>query len=74
LSVFDAIAGYTREAAYAAGMESKLGRIRSGYLADMIVLEQDPFNLAPEKLWEIEPVATMVGGDWVYGEEQIELI
>ncbi len=74
LSVYDAIVGYTREAAYAAGMESKLGRIRSGYLADLIVLEQDPFDLAPEKLWEIEPVATMIGGDWVHGEEQIELI
>lgn len=74
LSVYDAIACYTREAAYAAGMESKLGRIKAGYLADMIILEQDPFKLSPEKLWEIEPVATMVGGDWVYGEEQIELI
>jgi hypothetical protein len=62
----EALAGFTTGAAYAAGMESRLGKLSSGYLADLIVLEQDPFTCNPSVLHEISPVATMVGGAWVW--------
>jgi predicted amidohydrolase YtcJ len=47
-------------------MEDKLGQLAPGYLADLIVVETDPFTCQPEKLREIAPTATMVGGDWVW--------
>ena len=52
-------------AAYAAGCEDGAGKIRKGNLADLIVLDQDPFTLLPENLYNLLPRATMVGGDWV---------
>ncbi|MGD8456262.1 MAG: amidohydrolase [Anaerolineales bacterium] len=66
ITVAEAIRGYTIGPAYAAGMEDRLGRLAPGYLADLIVLDVDPFSCPPEELREITPTATMVGGDWVW--------
>ena len=66
LSMQQAIEGYTLGAAYAAGMEDRLGKLVPGYLADLIVLEQDPFVIPPADLLEMESSATMVGGEWVW--------
>jgi predicted amidohydrolase YtcJ len=66
LPVSAALAGFTSGAAYAAGMEDRLGRVSAGYLADLIVIETDPFTCDPAELYAIQPVATMVGGDWVW--------
>ncbi len=66
VSLHEALHAYTQGAAYAAGMENRLGKLARGYLADLIVLEQDPFKLSPEQLASVKPVATMVGGKWVW--------
>ncbi|MEW6085270.1 MAG: amidohydrolase [Chloroflexota bacterium] len=66
LSTADAFAGYTLGAAYAAYMEDHLGKLAPGCLADLIVLEQDPFTCNPTELLALESSATMVGGEWVY--------
>ncbi len=66
LTVREALAGFTTGAAYAAGMESRLGKLSAGHLADLIVLEQDPFTCDPSMLRELSPVSTMVGGEWVW--------
>jgi hypothetical protein len=66
LSLAEALAAFSSGAAYAAGMEQRLGRLAPGYLADLIVLEQDPFEIEPHELRHVEPVATMVGGSWVW--------
>jgi hypothetical protein len=65
LSVMEALLGFTAGAAYAAGMEDRLGRLSPGTLADLIVLNADPFRCAPQELQFIQPIATMVGGEWV---------
>jgi predicted amidohydrolase YtcJ len=70
LSLQDALLAFTAGPAYAAGMETKLGRLSPGYLADLIVLEQDPFEIDPHGLQNLQPVATMVGGDWVFGRQE----
>jgi len=62
----EALAGFTTGAAYAAHQENSLGRLSVGYLADLILLPVDPFSLPPEDLYRIQPVATMVGGNWVW--------
>ena len=66
LTVSSALEGFTSGPAYAAGMEDRLGRLSAGFLADLIVLETDPFTCDPAELYAIQPVATMVGGDWVW--------
>ena len=65
LTVSTALAGYTSGPAYAAGMEDRLGQLSAGYLADLIVIETDPFTCDPAGLYAIQPVATMVAGNWV---------
>ena len=71
VSVFDAIGGFTTGAAYASLLEDRLGKIKTGYLADFIVLDVDPFNCDPDSLWRIEPLATVVEGEWVYQREDL---
>ena len=61
-----ALEGFTSGPAYAAGMEDRLGRLSAGFLADLIVVETDPFTCEPAELYAIQPVATMVGGEWVW--------
>ena len=66
LSMQQAIEGYTLGPAYTSGLESRLGKLAPGYLADLIVLEQDPFSIPPDDLLEMESLATMIGGEWVW--------
>ena len=66
ISVYEAVKAYTSGAAFAANMEDRLGILAPGYLADLIVLEVDPFNYPPDQLHTILPVATMVNGSWIF--------
>lgn len=66
LSVLEALHAYTTGPAFAAGQEKHLGRLAPGYLADLIVLERDPFNIDPQQLYTLHPSATMIGNDWVW--------
>lgn len=66
LTLDEALHGFTTGPAYAAGLENQLGRLAPGYFADLIVLDQDPFELPPETLHSIQPAATMIGGEWVW--------
>lgn len=65
LSLPVALQGYTLGAAYAAGMEDRLGRLAPGYYADLIVLEQDPFACPPDILQTLYTSATMLAGEWL---------
>lgn len=64
LSLFEAFQAYTYGPAYAAGMEKVQGRLMPGYLADLIVLEDDPFQCSAEELPHLLPLAAIVGGHW----------
>ena len=68
LSIDEALHAYTTSAAYAAGMEDRLGKLTPGYLADLLVVSDDPYSCNPNELYSIHPLATMVGGEWVYSE------
>ncbi len=65
LSVQEALQGFTVGAAYAAYAENRLGRLAPGYLADLIVIEDDPFTCNPDDMKDFQSSATMVGGEWV---------
>ena len=62
----EAIEGFTTGAAYAAYAENRIGKLAQGHLADLIVLEKDPFTCDPEEVKNLQSSATMVGGDWVW--------
>ena len=66
LTVREALEGFTLGPAFAAGMENRLGQLSAGFLADLTVVETDPFTCDPVDLYSIQPTATMVGGDWVW--------
>jgi predicted amidohydrolase YtcJ len=53
--------------AWLAGDERQRGKLLPGYLADLVVLDRDPFECPPEELAEVQVVATMLGGRWVFG-------
>ena len=61
-----ALQAYTTGAARASGQETRQGRLWTGCFADLVVLEQDPFHMPAQDLWQIQPAATMVGGEWVF--------
>jgi predicted amidohydrolase YtcJ len=61
----EALSAYTLGAAYAANAEDRLGKLAENYLADLIVLDEDPFKIDPENLLSINAAATMINGEWV---------
>jgi predicted amidohydrolase YtcJ len=46
--------------------EARRGSLRPGMLADLVVLNRDPFPCTPDELRELRVEATMVGGRWTY--------
>ena len=67
LTMREAIWSYTMGAAYAGGQEKLQGSLEVGKLADMVVLDEDPFRTPPERLAATQVTATLVGGNLVYG-------
>ena len=67
LTLDEALHGFTRGAAYAAYMDTHYGQLAQGYLADLVVLDKDPYTVEPEELLDIGIEATMVEGTWRYG-------
>ncbi|MER9210817.1 amidohydrolase [Mesorhizobium sp. M0663] len=61
-SLLEALAGYTVEGAYAEFMEHRKGRLKTGYLADLVVLSADIETTEPGLLHKVHPVTTICGG------------
>jgi predicted amidohydrolase YtcJ len=66
ITVAQAVTAYTAGSAYAAFMDSKVGTLEKGKLADLAVLSQDPFTVAPQDIDKTKVTMTMVGGKVVY--------
>jgi predicted amidohydrolase YtcJ len=66
LSVLEALEAFTTGPAYAAGMDQYLGKLSPGYLADLIVVDLDPFSCDPADIYHIQPSGTMIAGEWVW--------
>jgi predicted amidohydrolase YtcJ len=61
-----ALAGYTTGAAATIGEETRLGRIRAGFAADLTVFADDPVECDPDELPELPVVLTVVDGEVVH--------
>ena len=62
VSVEEALRMMTINAAYALFMEHKVGSLKPGKFADLIVLSENPLEVDPDSLPDIEVLVTMVGG------------
>jgi hypothetical protein len=66
LDLETALRAYTANNAWAAGEESEKGRLRSGMLADFVLLDRDLFEIPPEAVKDVRVRLTVVGGRVVF--------
>jgi predicted amidohydrolase YtcJ len=66
ITPMEAIRAYTIDGAYAAWEEEIKGSIEPGKLADLVVVDRDPFTIPGDDLKNVEAVITVVGGRIAY--------
>jgi predicted amidohydrolase YtcJ len=71
LTLTEALYAYTVGAAQSVGMEGVQGRLAPGMLADLVVLDQDVVAADPSALLTTQVVATIVGGEIVFGSDRL---
>ena len=67
ISVDEALKVCTMNGAYASFEENIKGSITTGKLADFVILAEDPHDVDPDQIKNIEIVRTVVGGTTMYG-------
>jgi len=68
ITVEQAVNAYTLGSVYARFSEDRLGSLEAGKEADLAVLSQDIFSIAPENLAKTHVVLTLVAGNVVFSE------
>jgi hypothetical protein len=66
ISLESALRAYTVGNAWAAGEENIKGKIAPGFLADLVVIDRDPFRVQPAELRNLKVLMTIAGGRVVY--------
>jgi predicted amidohydrolase YtcJ len=66
LTIEQAIAAYTTGSAYAEFAEKNKGKIATGMLADLVVLDRDLTAIAPEEILGTKVLRTVLGGKTIY--------
>jgi predicted amidohydrolase YtcJ len=69
ISVEEALRCYTANNAWAIFRENDIGRIAPGYLADVAVLSDDLFTIAPEQIENVKINMTIFDGRVIYERE-----
>jgi predicted amidohydrolase YtcJ len=67
LSIEQLIAGYTQNGAYQLRMENEIGSIETGKLADLVVLNDNLFDIDSDKIWKVKPAAVLMEGEVIQG-------
>ena len=62
----EALACFTRDAAWAAGMEDDVGMLSVGKKADFVIVDRDPLTAPAEDLWKTRVLRTVIDGETVY--------
>lgn len=66
LTLGEALQAHTRGSAYIEGFENRVGTLEEGKLADIVVLDRNPFELDIMDLREISVAMTIFNGKVVY--------
>ncbi len=69
LSVTEALRAYTLGGAYAGFDEDRLGTVEPGKRADLVLLEDSPWDVDPAEIRDVDVAATVVDGEVVYERE-----
>ncbi|MPW25575.1 amidohydrolase family protein [Alkalibaculum sp. M08DMB] len=69
VTTYEALEMYTKNAAYASFEEDIKGTIKTGKLADFVVLDRDPFDTDIDSLKDIKVRRTYLGGRLVYSSD-----
>ena len=62
MTLIEAFASYTIDAAYAGHQEDFIGTLETGKKADFILLDRDIFNVPESEIWETQVIETWVNG------------
>ena len=68
ITLAEGLRGYTRDAAWFTREEHERGQIKIGYLADVVILDRDPFELEARSIRETKAALTIVDGKVVYSD------
>ncbi|GAA1764452.1 amidohydrolase [Agromyces humatus] len=71
LTAAEALAAYTVGSAAATGWSGRKGMVRTAMLADLVFLSDDPTAVEPSQIGAIDVVATIVGGEIVFGGDRL---
>ena len=66
LTMEEAIRLYTLDSAYAEFMEDRKGMIKTGYLADVVIFNNDLMTIPHDQIMKAQVDYTIVGGKVVY--------
>jgi len=66
IAIADAVAAYTRTAAFAEFQEREKGTIARGKLADLVILTDDILEMPAARIKDVRVLTTIVGGKVVY--------
>jgi predicted amidohydrolase YtcJ len=69
LTLPETLEAYTMGSAYAEFQEKEKGSITTGKLADLVLLSDDLFIIAPEKIRDGHVLKTIVGGRLVFDSD-----
>lgn len=62
----EALACFTRDAAWATGMEDEVGTLSVGKCADFVIIDRDPLTAPAADLWKTRVLRTVIDGETVY--------
>ena len=68
LSIEQLIVGYTRNGAHQLRMENEIGSIETGKLADLVILNDNLFDIDRNDIWKVKPAAVLMEGEVIQGE------
>src|SRR5450755_4146867 len=71
LSLAEALGAYTAGSAYVNHLDDRTGAIEPGMLADLTVLDRDPFDATPGEIAATRVLATCVEGERVYTADDL---
>lgn len=68
ITLMEGLRGYTRGAAWFTREEHERGQLKAGFLADLVILNQNPFEADTRRIRETRAVLTIVDGEIVHSD------